>query len=389
MKKFIIIHYIIITGIILIPMPTKGMLRLPPTTSTAAARAQIPSSWNSTPSNAKPEMPTAKIDTARMHQVVLETLEQPKLSEPVYTTRGFTTPSKGIFYPTKARLIRSTPPLHANEDFTLPEGKPTKKELLQKHDLVIASAKSSDKDQGDDAKSHWDKLFTLALWAAPSKFVYDIYTGTEKNVFKASEDAKDVDPEVYELFLHIKNDYGITDNLNLRIMKRKHKLDKGGQLHMEAFYEPATNTIYLGSDYNSWRRSKLIHTIAHELEHHRQFKKMKGSYHNVPSGIDIVINPKKFAANAIKLEIGAEAAASDYQYCYKCLGEVAAASSHKHEPQETDWGYSTTAQGYFSKQDYQQYINRAREAHALCRAHETGTHNKDNTPLKDFLPQVV
>lgn len=210
-----------------------------------------------------------------------------------------------------------------------------------------------------------------------------------------TQDAQDIDPELYEVFLKIKDDYGIKEDIQLRIFRPWYQLlfkpyDALEGIFSISFvttqenYNFVYNVVFLGSTYKYWSKSFLIYTLSHELEHIRQLKKMKGSYFDIDQ--DMKNDTKAFRA---KLEIGAEAAAADYQYCSECLREVAQKTNRNNNPQETDFGYVTTPQGYFSKQDFKLWEDRAREACALCPAHKTGTHKNPNTPLKDFLPPKI
>ncbi|MEI7670452.1 MAG: hypothetical protein WCJ33_10260, partial [Pseudomonadota bacterium] len=119
-------------------------------------------------------------------------------------------------------------------------------------------------------------------------------------------------------------------------------------------------------------------------------KKMIGSYQDCPlKPIVRIMNHIKWEADRAKLEIGADAAAADYQYCSECLGVVAGFAG-EHEPQETFFGYITTPKGYFSKQDYLLYQTRAKEACALCPAHSKWISFEQSKPsLKDFLPTII
>ena len=114
---------------------------------------------------------------------------------------------------------------------------------------------------------------------------------------------------------------------------------------------------------------------------------MKGSYQD--SMPHMLLKPRKFKAFKTKLEIGADAAAADYQYCSDCLQEVSDFQGYSYSPQDTYFGYITTPAGYFSDEDYKLYRDRAKEDCALCLAHKSGTHKNLSTAMKDFLPPIV
>ncbi len=193
---------------------------------------------------------------------------------------------------------------------------------------------------------------------------------------KFSLDAAQVFPELNEVFLKIKQDFGIKEKVELRLMQDA-LIAKN--LGTEGFYSVAsslnpfsTNCVYLSS-VDQLFPAKIIHNIAHELEHHRQFYKYPGS------------EPFTFM-NWCKNEQGADIAAAKYQRCDDCLRQVANDVLHQYMPHDNGYGYFTTAQGYFSKQDYDSYIEQAMNDGVKCRAHGIGKDTSDEVKLINFLP---
>ncbi|MCX5923231.1 MAG: hypothetical protein NTU89_01560 [Candidatus Dependentiae bacterium] len=72
----------------------------------------------------------------------------------------------------------------------------------------------------------------------------------------------------------------------------------------------------------------------------------------------------------MKAETGADAAAAGYFDCPDCLRSVAdEPGQFPYGPHETDGHYFTTEKGYFSKEDYEPYIERAECEGAACKGH--------------------
>jgi hypothetical protein len=206
-----------------------------------------------------------------------------------------------------------------------------------------------------------------------------------QDICEYSENAEKIDPELYEVFLKMKNDYGITDEIDFRILPPFDQLTVRQQakyVQSMLMYEPNRKIVLIQNHYKWWPKGVLINGIAHELEHHRQHTRMSGSYFDRSQDIENNID-----AFNVRSEIGADAAAADYSYCSKCLKYIAICRGLNHEPQETDLGYITTPKGYFSKKDYELYIDRAKEDGALCPAHQRPfSIFRLRVPLKDYLP---
>ncbi len=118
-----------------------------------------------------------------------------------------------------------------------------------------------------------------------------------------------------------------------------------------------------------------IFVLAHELEHHRQYKKYVGSYHNI--------------YRSHQIEHGADAAATGYIQCPKCLEKIKNCATDA-TPYENEYGCFSTPKGYFSKQDVDLYLQRAiQENNPLCQAHQKIEQGiaENEIPLKDYLPK--
>ncbi len=165
-------------------------------------------------------------------------------------------------------------------------------------------------------------------------------------------------PELYKVFLRIKEDLGISEDVPIRIVKEGSDVigTAGG------FFFPALDSIVLAAHYRTRNTSDLISTIVHELEHYKQLHKYYGSFH-----ADFL---EPYNHVELRVETAADAAAAGYFDCPECLKDRAYGRSFlKHDPRETDEGYITTEEGYFSKQDYDDYIKRAQCEGELCKAH--------------------
>lgn len=183
----------------------------------------------------------------------------------------------------------------------------------------------------------------------------------ERRYQSFSEDAAVVAPELNEVFVQITKDFGITENVRLRIWKDSELANVAAFTSPEGHYSNYSQTVYLGCVRDLFP-SKIIHNIAHELEHHRQFQKYPGS--------------KPFSyVNWADNEQGADAAAARYQQCSECLRIVS-----------KDVTEDVQKQGYFSSEDYESYAQEALIKGAQCLAHKQGISNNLNMPLKNYLP---
>jgi hypothetical protein len=205
---------------------------------------------------------------------------------------------------------------------------------------------------------------------------------------KYSYNAVEKDPELYEVFLQIKKDYGITEDIELRISKPLDMQNNNQNItnscandHSNSYaHTKLPLFIVLREDYKSWSKPLTIHVLAHELEHCRQQLEYPASYS---------LNTQ-IPWNKILGEQAADAAAADYQYCNECLMTIPRLKyDYYSNPKETDFGYITTENGYFSHEDFMLYIIRATMDNAKCKAHSKNLCPADyaNEPLKNFLPQ--
>ena len=208
-------------------------------------------------------------------------------------------------------------------------------------------------------------------------------------------DMKEANPELYDVCMSIKKNLKIVDDIQFRVIKSVNNYfpeHLSGQTKPIIFLFPIEKTymfVLINDNYKNQKNAKsvVIHIIAHELEHVRQFlchqdtQKYSDSYDDTKTPLcldDVKQN--------LRIETGADAASCDYQDCSVCLQAVQTRCQHVHDPKDTDLGYFTTSHGYFSKQDYDLWIQRAQENDALCPAHRNNKADDPHTPLKDFLP---
>jgi hypothetical protein len=209
-----------------------------------------------------------------------------------------------------------------------------------------------------------NKLFLMGL-VAMITFVPEI--NTTFDAFESEEDlacfAK-IDLEKYHpafeyLVKRVKQDFGIEKDITIWMLL--------GRADFSARYH-FNNDFITVSDV--WENHQLFTTcfayrafaLAHEFEHHRQFKRYSGSYKNFERDRD-----KK--AFWLALEQGADAAAAGYIECETCLKEIAMITKTKRHITQTDCGDFTSEKGYFTEEDFEPYIQRARDEKCICRAH--------------------
>lgn len=180
---------------------------------------------------------------------------------------------------------------------------------------------------------------------------------------------KDQDPDVYALFLKIKNDYGIREDIPLYLMQhgvnyynRNTKSRAALTTKYLSTNPHVTNNfpeIFISSDYTKWDKSYVRYVLAHELEHVRQGLKYVGSYHGTHRACE---------------EQAADAAAYDYiGDCPECLQEQIPRCRrvYKYNLVETEHGVLTTSEGYFAAEDVDLWIQRCQdEKSLLCLDHE-------------------
>jgi hypothetical protein len=256
---------------------------------------------------------------------------------------------------------------------------------------LLVAPKAFESSSTWQGKKYWGRKAIPLLGIAAGFYKFgDILVSKDQNPQKLesrkqelldiSDDAAILDPELYEVFLQIKKDYGITEDIDFRIAHPE-------SLPAEACYFPPFNIILLYSEYKDLSKPELINAIAHELEHHRQYYRYPGSFH-----IDF-LDRDKFGRLKndvdLKAEVGADAAACAYQYCSKCL-KSQIYRGHDYRPRNREHGYFTSDQGYFSKSDVRLFAKQAKIDRALCLAHQKfdKAHKMPNIPLKDFLPTI-
>ncbi len=119
-----------------------------------------------------------------------------------------------------------------------------------------------------------------------------------------------------------------------------------------------------------------IKIIAHELEHVKQDHYYPDSYKapTIKQFIDSIKNGDQSPSGAhLKLETGADASAAGYFDCPECLKFIKDNASKdpvlKYNPKDLLSGYFTTEKGYFAREDYEPYIQRACLDGELCKGH--------------------
>ena len=134
-------------------------------------------------------------------------------------------------------------------------------------------------NQDTDAKNRWYKskwfkypllatLIGVGIVPAALRYYHDSVW------LDLSDDAAHKDPELYELFLQIKKDYGIIDHVNLRILRTFDELNEKQKNSFlvannligkeSGMYLWDKDTIVVGHQYKKWNKSKLIYTLAHQ-----------------------------------------------------------------------------------------------------------------------------
>jgi hypothetical protein len=221
--------------------------------------------------------------------------------------------------------------------------------------------------------------------------IYQHLINVRKNSLQTSLDAKTFDPELYALFLKIKKDLGITENIDFRIAS----FENSGLQGAPAAYSHQFQTIMLMKDYKKIDKNQIIYLLSHELEHVRQYLHYPGSYQIATYGDlkeSLNLGEQSPTGIHLKAETGADANAMGYFDCPECL-KYNAADRKKHpmaqyQPRDLPSGYFTTPLGYFAAEDIEPYIERACKEGELCKAHKMlGDPKEINTSLpKKFDP---
>jgi predicted SprT family Zn-dependent metalloprotease len=197
-------------------------------------------------------------------------------------------------------------------------------------------------------------------------------------ILNNSDDLSVVNPLLYEVCLQIKKDYGIAENIDFRVA---HSGTNFILPNAGAVYFSDQDMIIFSSQYKNMSKPRLIHLIAHELEHFRQKHKYPTSFHE---------NFEEITDWHLRAETAAEAAALDYQYCQKCLSSQSYLDTHTHEPHENEYGYFSSKTGYMTWPDLKLYVDRARKDCALCPAHQKYwfASLRNDIPLSEYLPTI-
>lgn len=151
------------------------------------------------------------------------------------------------------------------------------------------------------------------------------------------------DPEFNKVCQKIIKILGIKEKVQFKFHKGKLSENVLGfyPFHSTLFTNkiiPGSKTVYINRDYYNKNKSMTIHTIVHELEHHRQVNKYPGSYHG---------NNEKL------METGADAAAAGFFDCIECLQSNMSKASFNDK-------------GYFNQKDYECYLTRLKEKTTYC-----------------------
>jgi hypothetical protein len=196
------------------------------------------------------------------------------------------------------------------------------------------------------------------------------------DIVKNSQKLEEEDPYLWNIFCQIKLDLGITENIDVRVVPYNYEIR--GDDGFFAMYVGGKHTILLRAGYARESYPKLIYTLAHELEHHRQIFKYIGSYHGF---------------NRAKQEHGADAAAAGYIQCAECLKEV---STYYRCRKDNDLsGFNVEEKilnkiafyvGYFGPKDFACYIAQAEKDHCLCKAHQANATVEDVHNLQNYVP---
>jgi len=286
------------------------------------------------------------------------------------------------------------------------------------------SSSSSQKTSGPKKRWYQSKYFKYPMYATGAGAVgvtslINRGPGFIENVLiKFSDDAQTADPDLYKVFLEIAKQYEIPEGeVSLRILhspteerygspsntKEALMFDVANEAYdrSPAFTESHFHNIFINDRVLLFfSKPLMIAVLAHELEHYRQFNKYIGSYQpayftkNTPTAAQLLANgifPEKFNAEKLKLETGADAAAAGFLSCPDC---IEAPKSHSesfisYDPTIVAGSHFNSKTGYFSPQDYNEYIENAKRDCIQCRAHTEGTHNDPSTPLSHFLPPTA
>lgn len=196
------------------------------------------------------------------------------------------------------------------------------------------------------------------------------------DIVKKSQKLKEVDFETWNIFCKIKLDLGITEDVQALIVPHDYEI-RGNDVFC-AMYVSDKHAILLRAGYRHESYSKLLYTLAHELEHHRQNLEYLGSYHGF---------------SGAKQEHAADAAAAGYIQCAECLKKIATYYRCRKyndlsgfDVEEKISKKMCRSTGYFGPKDFDPYITRAEDDNCLCQAHRVGATIDDKCNLKNYVP---
>lgn len=196
------------------------------------------------------------------------------------------------------------------------------------------------------------------------------------DIVEKSQKVEELDPQFWNIFCQVKRDLGITEDIEVRVVPYNYEIRGDDQFH--AMYVSGKHAILLRAGYNRESYSKLIYTLAHELEHHRQNLEYPGSYHGF---------------NRAKQEHSADAAAAGYIQCAECLKTIS--TYHRCRKDNDLSGFNVEEKilnridpsvGYFGPKDFEPYIVRAMDDHCLCQAHQVDANVNDKYNLQNYVP---
>lgn len=243
------------------------------------------------------------------------------------------------------------------------------KRLLKQ--IIIAILFLTPQTYGDNLSSFWQRITNQKnLDSMRNLFIEKLKLTPHTN------------PELLALFNTIKQDFGITEEIVL--FKSADNLFPCGML---INIGDNFTTIGIAIDFDENQPvfpAQVIQTLAHELGHFLQHNNDPKSYQ---SKLKATASEEEKKEDNIKNETGADANAAGYIDCLYCLKQQRLLAPSTNHPR-----------GYFSKTDYQPYIDRAIEDNLICPAHAQLRNSKNHEQLssemtianlidvKNFLP---
>lgn len=196
------------------------------------------------------------------------------------------------------------------------------------------------------------------------------------DIVEKSGDAQVCDPNLWKVFCKIKEDLGILEHIPLYVVPKSFGLR--GDYEFRGMYVDHQKAVLVREGALSGVRG--IFTLVHELEHHRQNMKYRGSYHG---------------SYGAKQEHAADAAAAGYFDCRVCLEGMVKSEARDRkdnnfsilDPEEKGIRY-TRMEGYFGPQDFDSYVKQTLEDGCLCKAHQDNATIDDRVNLRNYMPQL-